>query len=97
VNARRCDLGDSPVHVASRSIRQLEGQDYATPSARAQSRDEPTIRYGCDVAAATGDERLERIIVRDTSTGVEEALESDGLFVLIGSEPERSGSPGSEA
>ena len=46
-----------------------------------------TIRYRCEVAEAVGDEHLERITVRDTTTGVEELLESAGLFVLIGSQP----------
>ena len=46
-----------------------------------------TIRYGCEVAEAIGDEHLERITVRDTTNGVEELLESAGLFVLIGSQP----------
>ena len=46
-----------------------------------------TIRYRCEVAEAVGDEHLERITVRDTTTGVQELLESAGLFVLIGSQP----------
>lgn len=46
-----------------------------------------TIRYGCEVAEAIGNEHLERIAVRDTTTGVQEILESAGLFVLIGSQP----------
>ena len=32
-------------------------------------------------------QHLERITVRDTTTGVEEVLETAGLFVLIGSQP----------
>ena len=46
-----------------------------------------TIRYHCEVAAALGDEHLERISVRDTTEGDQERLECAGLFVLIGSEP----------
>ena len=52
-----------------------------------------TIRYRCEVAEAIGDEHLERITVRDTTTGVQELLESAGLFVLIGSQPRHRVAP----
>jgi thioredoxin reductase (NADPH) len=45
------------------------------------------IRYGCDVVEASGDERLDRVVIRDAQTGVSEVLEAAGLFVLIGSQP----------
>ena len=50
-----------------------------------------TIRYGGEVVAALGDEHLEQIEVRDTGTGATETLAAAGLFVLIGSQPGRSG------
>jgi thioredoxin reductase (NADPH) len=45
------------------------------------------IRYNSEVVSAIGDERLERVVVRDAETVSEETIESAGLFVLIGSEP----------
>ncbi len=46
-----------------------------------------TIRYSCEVSGAMGDQHLERIEVRDATTGSTEILEAAGLFVLIGSQP----------
>jgi thioredoxin reductase (NADPH) len=46
-----------------------------------------TIRYSCAVSGAEGDQHLQRIEVRDASTGSTEILETAGLFVLIGSQP----------
>jgi thioredoxin reductase len=46
-----------------------------------------TIRYCSEVAAAIGDQPLERIVIRDTKTDTEETLEAAGLFVLIGAQP----------
>ena len=45
------------------------------------------IRYGCDVVAASGEQRLERVSIRDSNTGTPETVEAAGLFVLIGSQP----------
>ena len=46
-----------------------------------------TIRCRCAVSGAMGDDHLERIEVRDASTGITESLETAALFVLIGSQP----------
>jgi thioredoxin reductase (NADPH) len=47
-----------------------------------------TIRFNSEVVTATGDQHLERVAVRDTKTGAQEVLETAGLFVLIGSQPQ---------
>jgi thioredoxin reductase (NADPH) len=47
-----------------------------------------TIRYGSEVVAAIGHQRLERITVHDVQTGERESIETAGLFVLIGSQPQ---------
>lgn len=46
-----------------------------------------SIRHGCEVVEARGDERLERVVIRDAGTSETETLEAAGLFVLIGSQP----------
>ncbi|HUP76796.1 MAG TPA: FAD-dependent oxidoreductase [Acidimicrobiales bacterium] len=45
------------------------------------------IRYRCDVVDASGEQRLERVAIRDWSAGDPETLDAAGLFVLIGSQP----------
>ena len=45
------------------------------------------VRYGVEVVVAAGDGRLERLELRDRSTGEAETVDADGLFVLIGAEP----------
>ena len=49
--------------------------------------DNVVIRYGCDVVDASGEQRLERVAISDSSTGGKEILDAAGLFVLIGSQP----------
>jgi thioredoxin reductase (NADPH) len=46
-----------------------------------------SVRTGAEVVAATGEDQLERVDVRDRSTGATESLPADGLFVMIGAEP----------
>ena len=46
-----------------------------------------TIRHRSEVVRVSGEQRLERIAVRDVDTGEQEVLEAAGLFVLIGSQP----------
>ena len=45
------------------------------------------IRHGCDVVEASGEERLERVAISDSSASEPETLDAAGLFVLIGSQP----------
>ncbi len=46
-----------------------------------------TIRYGVEVVDGGGDGRLERVVVRDRSTGETEVLGTSALFLFIGAEP----------
>ena len=46
-----------------------------------------SVRTGASVVRATGDTRLERIVVVDERNGEEEELRADALFVLIGGAP----------
>jgi thioredoxin reductase (NADPH) len=46
-----------------------------------------TIRYRSEVVGAIGDQRLERIAVRDDGASANEILDTAALFVLIGSQP----------
>jgi thioredoxin reductase (NADPH) len=45
------------------------------------------VRTTCDVTAGEGEGRLERVVLRNRSTGEEETLRADGMFVMIGAEP----------
>ena len=45
------------------------------------------VRTTTEVVAGEGEGRLERVVVRDRSTGAEETLRADGVFVMIGAEP----------
>ncbi len=45
------------------------------------------VRTGVEVTGGEGEGRLERVTVRDRSTGAEEQLRADGLFVMIGARP----------
>lgn len=45
------------------------------------------VRYGAEVVDGAGEDALEHIVVRDRSSGADEQLPADGLFVLIGSQP----------
>jgi thioredoxin reductase (NADPH) len=47
-----------------------------------------TVRTNAEVAAAHGDEQLERITVRDTAGGVEEEMGLAAMFVFIGARPQ---------
>ena len=59
--------------------------DYLIQELRAATN--VTMRYHSEVIAAVGDERLDGVEIRDTSTGMDELLQAAGLFVLIGSQP----------
>ena len=45
------------------------------------------VRHEVEVHDAAGDERLERITLRDTRSGKHPVLDAEGLFVLIGAKP----------
>lgn len=46
-----------------------------------------TVHTGSEVSGGGGDGWLDHVVVRDRSTGDEQRLEADGLFVMIGAEP----------
>jgi thioredoxin reductase (NADPH) len=45
------------------------------------------VRYGVDVVACAGNERLEQLQLRDRATDATEWIRAAGLFILIGAEP----------
>jgi thioredoxin reductase (NADPH) len=45
------------------------------------------VRASSEVVDGEGDSRLEAVTLRDRTTGAEESLHADGLFVMIGAEP----------
>ena len=45
------------------------------------------VRLSSEVADGRGDGRLEAVTVRDRTTGAEDLLRADGLFVMIGAQP----------
>ena len=47
-----------------------------------------TVRTNAEVAAAHGDDQLERITVRDTVSGADEEMELAAMFVFIGARPQ---------
>ena len=47
-----------------------------------------TVRTNAEVAAAHGDDQLERITVRDTAGGADEEMELAAMFVFIGARPQ---------
>ena len=47
-----------------------------------------TVRANAEVAAAHGDEQLERITVRDTAGGADEEMKLAAMFVFIGARPQ---------
>ena len=47
-----------------------------------------TVRTNAEVAAAHGDDQLERITVRDTAGGAEQEMELAAMFVFIGARPQ---------
>ncbi len=49
--------------------------------------DNVTVRASSEIVGGGGDGRLQKIVLRDRGTGVEESLAVDGLFVMIGAEP----------
>jgi thioredoxin reductase (NADPH) len=46
-----------------------------------------SVRTGAEVVAATGEDQLEGVEVRDRATGTTESLPADGLFVMVGAAP----------
>jgi thioredoxin reductase (NADPH) len=57
----------------------LMGELAATPNV--------DVRLGTEVAGGGGLRRLERLILRDRSSGLEEDVEASGLFLMIGAVP----------
>ena len=45
------------------------------------------VRYGVEVVAGGGEERLEWVALKDRHTGDTETMSADALFLLIGAEP----------
>ena len=45
------------------------------------------VRTTTEVVAGEGDGRLERVVLRDKTSGTEDTLRADGMFVMIGAEP----------
>jgi thioredoxin reductase (NADPH) len=45
------------------------------------------VRLSTEVVGGSGETRLERVVVRDRTSGAEETLKADGLFVMIGAQP----------
>lgn len=46
-----------------------------------------TVHLAADVSGASGEGRLERMVLTDRHTGATEEVDVDGLFVMIGAEP----------
>jgi thioredoxin reductase (NADPH) len=55
------------------------------------------VRTSSEVADGHGDGRLESVTVRERTTGAEESLRADGLFVMIGAQPRTDWLPSSVA
>ena len=45
------------------------------------------VRTTTEVVAGEGDGRLDRVVLRDKTSGTEDTLRADGMFVMIGAEP----------
>jgi len=45
------------------------------------------VRTTTEVVAGEGDGRLERVVLRDNTSGTEDTVRADGMFVMIGAEP----------
>jgi thioredoxin reductase (NADPH) len=45
------------------------------------------VRTSTEIVGGRGEGRLEAVTVRDRITGVEESLQVDGLFLMIGAQP----------
>jgi thioredoxin reductase (NADPH) len=46
-----------------------------------------TVRYSTEIVDGEGEHGLERLLLRDRTTGGQETMDADALFVLIGSYP----------
>ncbi len=89
--------GDSAVEEAlfltrfADSVTIVHRRDELRASKIMQERvlEHPKIRFAwnAEVAEAHGEERLERLTIRDTGSGEASALEATGLFVAIGNDP----------
>jgi thioredoxin reductase (NADPH) len=53
------------------------------------------VRTSSEVVDGQGDGRLESVTVRERTTGAEETLRTDGLFVMIGAQPRTDWLPSS--
>jgi thioredoxin reductase (NADPH) len=56
---------------------------------------DPTVVVctGAEVSGASGEGRLESVVLRDRSTGAERTVRADGMFLMIGAEPRTSWLP----
>jgi thioredoxin reductase (NADPH) len=45
------------------------------------------VRTTTEVVAGEGEGRLERVVLRDNTSGTEDTVRADGMFVMIGAEP----------
>ena len=63
----------------------LKGSKVAIDNIMTQSR--ITIRFDTIVTRLSGGNKLEQVHIRNTTTGVEEVLTPDGVFVFIGQQP----------
>ena len=55
------------------------------------------VRLSSEVVGGSGETRLQRVVVRDRASGVEDTLAADGLFVMIGAQPRTDWLPGEVA
>lgn len=55
------------------------------------------VRTSTEVVGGAGDGRLEHVILRDRTTGAEEPIRANGLFVMIGAQPRTDWLPGTVA
>lgn len=47
-----------------------------------------SVLYNVEIVDSRGEERLEQLVVQDLESGKQEQVATDGLFVLIGSQPQ---------
>jgi thioredoxin reductase (NADPH) len=52
------------------------------------------VRFNCQVVDGGGEGRLERLVLRDSTSGLTETVPASALFVLIGAEPHTTWLPG---
>ncbi|HSH21447.1 MAG TPA: NAD(P)/FAD-dependent oxidoreductase, partial [Candidatus Caenarcaniphilales bacterium] len=75
----------SHVTLVTRGAALDEMSDYLVRDIR--SRRNIAVRLNTVVADARGDVRLQAVVLRDNSHGVDEEVPTSGVFILIGAEP----------